>query len=319
MTLGFFGFKLALASLKNLWVTILYFLNPQYIVVERRLFMKTNQYVVGCKVCGRDITVGKGVYIKANASSLVTMENGMQLQGGYGFIHKECRKSLCGYHSTRYSVLGSKETKCYANAKMGIEIELNTDNKSVRDYLECSYQIQPQRDSSVLVEYATPTYKSLSCISKMLNGLENINFSDYASCHFTLSNDYSIETNKFLIHYRKSVVNYLQNAIVENYNVSDVFGRGFNQWAKAFSDSYVDFTIHNNRYYWLNLTHNNRIEIRLFKFDGTNATQLLNAFKWFKTFYTKCGEYIAKYGNNRKAVEQIQKWIDRNIHTLKAN
>ena len=118
----------------------------------------------------------------------------------------------------------------------------------------------------------------------MLNGLEKINFSDYASCHFTLSNDYSIEINKFLIHYRKSVVNYLQNAIVDNYNVSDIFGRGFNKWAKAFNDSYVDFAIHNNRYYWLNLTHNNRIEIRLFKFDGTNATQLLNAFKWFKTF-----------------------------------
>ena len=281
--------------------------------------MRTNKIVVECKVCGRKIQKGQGVYIKANASSLVTMDTNKKLVGGYGFIHTECRKRLTSYHCVSYETLGSKETKCFDNALMRIEIELNTRNEKVQDYLETTYQLKPQRDSSVYVEYATNTYKSLSCISKMLKGLQSFEYNDYASCHFTLSNENSVSINQFLVRYRKSVLNYLQDAIRTHYNVADIFGRDFNPWAKELPNETIrDITSHNNRYYWINLTHADKIEIRLFKFNGNNATQLLTAFKWFKLFYTKCGKAIEKYGNNKQAVEYMQKWIDRNIHTLKA-
>lgn len=281
--------------------------------------METNKYVVVCKVCGRKITKGNGVRIKADASSLTTMDTNKKLVGGYGFIHEECRSRFTNYHCVNYSTLGSKETACFDNAKMGIEIELNTRCEKVQDYLETTYQLKPQRDCSVYVEYATDTYKSLSCISKMLQGLESFDYTDYASTHFTLSNNNSISINQFLVKYRKSILNYLQDAIKTNYNVSDIFGRGFNRWAKELpSETIRDITSHSNRYYWVNLTHTDKIEFRLFKFNGNNATQLLTAFKWFKLFYTKCGKAIEKYGNNKKAVEYMQKWIDRNIHTLKA-
>lgn len=282
--------------------------------------MRTNKNNgVICKVCGLPIEKGMGIYIKANASSLTTMDTDKKLVGGYGFIHEECRRRFGGYHCIGYETLGSKETACFDNAKMGIEIELKVPNEKVQDYLETTYQLKPQRDSSVFVEYATNTYKSLSCISKMLQGLESFDYTDYASCHFTLSNSNSILINQFLVKYRKSVLNYLQDAIKAQYNVSDIFGRDFNQWAKELPiETIRDITSHSNRYYWVNLTHTDKIEFRLFKFNGSNAKQLLTAFKWFKLFYTKCGKAIEKYGNNKKSVEYMQKWIDRNIHTLKA-
>lgn len=272
----------------------------------------TNNYTCKCARCGRRIEKGQGYYIGQKTARLDNMQ-----YSNNSFVHvSRCLSddNKLSYHSSAIdagAVYGTKHCKCYNGMEYGLELEFSNDDMLEDEYLT-SRGWTAKYDSSVRIEYTHERVTSFSMYSKILHTLEENNISCVSS-HFTMSCDK--ETIDFIVRFRKSIVNYLQDAIVESGKAVELFGRDFNEWAKLYTDETVDYYRHNNRYYWLNLTPafekgNNCVEFRVNRFNGHNASQLIETMKLERAFILTCQKY---HTQGRQGVAKIQKWIDKNF------
>jgi hypothetical protein len=282
----------------------------------------TNNYACKCARCGRRIEKGQGYYIGQKTARLDNMQ-----YTNNSFVHvSRCLSddNKLGYHSSAIdagAVYGTKHCRCYNGMEYGLELEFDNDNMLEDEYLT-TRGWTAKSDSSVRIEYTHERVTSLSMYSKILHTLEENNISCVSS-HFTVSCDK--DTIDFIVRYRVSIVNYLQNAIIESGKAVELFGRDFNDWAKKYPAGYrethnratalIDFSRHNNRYYWLNLTPafergNNCVEFRVNRFNGHNASQLIETMKLERAFIMTCQKY---HTQGRQGVAKVQKWIDKNF------
>ena len=273
----------------------------------------TNNYACKCARCGRRIEKGQGYYIGQKTARLDNMQ-----YTNNSFVHvSRCLSddNKLSYHSSAIdagAVYGTKHCKCYNGMEYGLELEFNNDDMLEDEYLT-SRGWTAKRDCTVRIEYTHERVTSFSMYSKTLHQLEN-NGVSCVSTHFTVSCDK--DTIDFIVRFRKSLVNYLQDAIVESGKVVELFGRDFDiDYAMKYTDSNVDFYRHDSRYYWLNLTPafekgNNCIEFRVNRFNGHNASQLIETMKLERAFILTCQKY---HTQGRQGVNKIQKWIDKNF------
>lgn len=272
----------------------------------------TNNYACKCARCGRRIEKGQGYYIGQKTARLDNMQ-----YSNNSYVHvSRCLSddNKLGYHYSAIdagAVYGTKHCKCYNGMEYGLELEFNNDDMIEDEYLT-TRGWTAKADSSVRIEYTHERVTSLSMYSKILHTLEDNNISCVSS-HFTVSCDK--ETIDFIVRFRKSIVNYMQDAIVESGKAVELFGRDFNDWAKKYTSDNVDFYRHNNRYYWLNLIPafekgNNCVEFRINRFNGHNATQLIETMKLERAFILTCQKY---HTQGRAGVNKVQKWIDKNF------
>lgn len=273
----------------------------------------TNNYACKCARCGRRIEKGQGYYIGQKTARLDNMQ-----YTNNSYVHiSRCLSddNKLSYHSSAIdagAVYGSKHCKCYNGMEYGLELEFAHDDHIEDEYLT-SRGWTAKRDCTVRIEYTHERVTSFSMYSKTLHQLEN-NGVSCVSTHFTVSCDK--ETIDFIVRFRKSLVNYLQDAIIERGKVVELFGRDFDiDYAMKYTDNNVDFYRHDSRYYWLNLTPafesgNNCVEFRINRFNGHNATQLIETMKLERAFILTCQKYSTQ---GRQGVTKIQKWIDKNF------
>jgi hypothetical protein len=268
---------------------------------------ETNSRTIShCARCNRTIEVGQGYYV---GQKTVSDKEKTWRVNGSSFIHKECMADLhkIGYHSTARdagAVYGSKHCKCYGEKEYGLELEFVGTNTRIADEYLTSRGWTAKRDGSVRIEFTHERQTSFSHYTQILKGLERLG-TPTESTHFTIS----CNCVDYIRHYRKSIVNYLQDTMdAHDVSIKNTFGRDYHsQWAKRYTDASGQDT---NRYYWINLTHANCVEFRINKFDGTNAKRIIETMKFERAFILAC-EKGAQIGG-RDGVRYIQKWINKN-------